>query len=294
MQKAGIPTTDFLLCNLDADNIFSSNYIAAVARHWTLEKRLLVNAATDAGDPGSAGSIPLRALVAASQHDGLTGRICLQASDFTRLGGYDQEPGVVGSGYQDVDLLRRLKETVKLYCKTHPNVYPLRASALTNQMTEVAGACFPNKPGASQADDRGILKIENCNPEDIQRFKRSWGKFNSVNHTLMHAKLTRGHLGRNGMPEKPAFTELPAELLKQFLLKSLGSWFTPVNMLLAAPQPPEPKQEPASSSSRGIPSEPARARVKTPPPLPAARGPSVAEKERREQTKRRDSLTFDV
>jgi NADH:ubiquinone oxidoreductase subunit len=293
MQKAGIPTTDFLLCNLDADNIFSSNYIAAVARHWNMEKKLLVNAAAEAGDPGSAGSIPLRALIATSQHDGLTGRICLQASDFTRLGGYDQETGIVGSGYQDVDLLRRLKETIKLYCKMHPSVYPLRASALTNQMTEAAGACFPNQPGASRAADRGILKIQNCNPDDIKRFNRSWGKFNTVNHTNMHAKMSQGRLGRNGMPDKPAFTEQPAELLRQFLSMSLGSWFTPVSML-AAPQPPGQKQEPASSSSRDVPSEPARARTKTPPPEPAAPGPSTAEAERRQQTKPRDSLTFDV
>jgi hypothetical protein len=293
MQKAGIPTTDFLLCNLDADNIFSSNYIAAVARHWILEKKLLVNAAAEAGDPGSAGSIPFRALIASSQHDGLTGRICLQASDFTRLGGYDQETGVVGSGYQDVDLLRRLKETIKLYCKMHPSVYPLRASALTNQMTEAAGACFPNKPGASRAADRGILKIQNCNPDDIKRFNRSWGKFNTVNHANMHAKMSQGRLGRNGMPDKPAFTEQPAELLRQFLSMSLGSWFTPVSML-AAPQPPGQKQEAASSSSRDVPSEPARARTKTPPPEPAAPGPSTAETERRRQTKPRDSLTFDV
>jgi hypothetical protein len=293
MQKAGIPTTDFLLCNLDADNIFSSNYIAAVARHWNLEKKLLVNAAAEAGDPGSAGSIPFRALIASSQHDGLTGRICLQASDFTRLGGYDQETGIVGSGYQDVDLLRRLKETIKLYCQMHPSVYPLRAHALNNQMTEAAGACFPNKPGASRAADRGILKIQNCNPDDIKRFNRSWGKFNTVNHANMHAKMSQGRLGRNGMPDKPAFTEQPAELLRQFLSKSLGSWFTPVSML-AAPQPPGQKQEAASSSSRDVPSEPARARAKTPPPEPAAQGPRFAETERRRHTKRRDSLTFDV
>ena len=296
MQNANVPTTDFLLCNLDCDNFFSPAYISAVARHWYIEKQILADAAAEAtGSPGSAGLYPFRALVAQSQHDGMTGRICLQASDFTRVGGYDQEAGIVGTGYQDVDLLRRLQATILLHTQLAPNVYPLRASALHNKVSAIAGSCFPNKPGASVADDRGWLKIENCDPADKERLKK-WGRFNNVNHQLMQSKLKNGRIGRNGAQDRPTFDRQPEHLLHQFLALGLGCWFTPVRVgMLAAPQPtrPAPQQtQPASSSSASTVPEAARARGRTPPPEPA-RAPSQAarESQQRQAAQTQDRIT---
>ena len=306
MQDQNVPTTDYLLCNLDRDNIFSPAYVSAVAKHWYIEKKILADAATAEGSPGSAGLYPIRAIVAASQHDGMTGRVCLQASDFARLGGYDQEEGVAGSGYQDVDLLRRSAKSVELHVNKS-RIYPLRKNAKENKMQQNAGTCFPNKPGATPTQDRGILKIQNCDPQDIAKFRNSWGRFNSNNHQVMTAKLKAGRVGRNGAPQEPEFNRQPEQMLNHFMVLGLGCWFTRVTVgtVLAAPPPTQPAgsssswTQPASSSSRA---EPSRVRSKTPPPPEPAKAPSQAArqaaKEQQEQrqrfsTTRKDCLTFD-
>ena len=115
----------------------------------------------------------------------LVGRVLYWASDFLRIGGYDQEDGVVGTGYEDVDITYRLQKATGS-----------RAGGRGHQLTKQLGLGVPNKVGATTKQDRGPVKVENCSPGDLAVMK-DFHSFNTHNMTLMRGKTAAGNLVRN-------------------------------------------------------------------------------------------------
>ena len=86
---------ELLLINLDADNLIGRSFCSQVCE-------ALIN--------------PQTSLIHCKGYEpGTTGRVAIRASSFKELGGYDQEQDVNPSGYQDVDLIKRV---TKYYSST--------------------------------------------------------------------------------------------------------------------------------------------------------------------------------
>ena len=77
-----------LLINLDGDNCIGVNFVESVVRLFDFNKQIVC-------------------LHAAGEDKGTTGRMVILLQTFEKLNGYDQEPGIAGSGYQDIDLKDR-------------------------------------------------------------------------------------------------------------------------------------------------------------------------------------------
>ena len=262
MQQLGANTDEYLLLNVDADNVFSLQFVESTAKAWALEKKLVGDAPAVPGKQRTL-TYPIRGIVGTSTVAGCTGRVCIQASDFVRLGGYDQESGVVGSGFQDVDLSRRLRQAVKNHANS-TGVLPLRAaSQSTVTLPCSAGTAFLNEPGITSREDRGWAKIKNCDPDDLARLK-TWGKFNASNHTLMSAKLQSGQLGRNGMPHAVDFNASHEANCARFMKLQLGYWFAKAKIPARAPQAAAPLIQPLAAEPKAAAAAVSRAAASVP------------------------------
>ena len=101
---------------------------------------------------------------------------------FKHLRGYDEE-GTFGSGFQDVDLIRR--------AKSFPHTSVTATKKTSEESHQRIGFPIPN--AENTRDDRNISKICNCyNPNGY-----SWGEVNQINHTLMTERLAAGQIVRN-------------------------------------------------------------------------------------------------
>ena len=81
-----------VLLNLDCDQIFEGSYVAALQKNFSTRMRPEIIPV----------SLPVR--VRCGSGGSLTGRIAYSCSTFLAIGGYDEEEGVLGSGYQAVDI----------------------------------------------------------------------------------------------------------------------------------------------------------------------------------------------
>ena len=217
VKKQGIAPESVLLVNVDADNIMPPAYLEHLLSGFQAETQR----ATMAGlSPQLA---PLRAIVARSATGGLTGRIAMSLPDFARLGGYDEEPGTYGTGYQDIDLLVRAKAVVTQFTNETQNLL-LRKDSPAYTLPCDAGAAFLNEPNIAAKEDRGWAKIKNLDPEVIKVFK-TWGRINQANVNRLCAKTSQGLIGRNGVGHNPRLDRTAAWHLDNLLSLRLGSKF---------------------------------------------------------------------
>ena len=217
VKKQGIAPESVLLVNVDADNIMPPAYLEHLLSGFQAETQR----ATMAGlSPQLA---PLRAIVARSATGGLTGRIAMSLPDFARLGGYDEEPGTYGTGYQDIDLLVRAKAVVTQFTNETQNLL-LRKDSPAYTLPCDAGAAFLNEPNIAAKEDRGWAKIKNLDPEVIKVFK-TWGRINQANVNRLCAKTNQGLIGRNGVGRNPRLDQTAAWHLDNLLSLRLGSKF---------------------------------------------------------------------
>ena len=91
-----------VVVNLDCDNVMGTSYPDTVANNLTWPN--FSNFAMQYRRRW-------KAVVWATGHPALTGRIGCWAEDWCEVGGYDEEPGVLPMGAQDVDLAHRLRES---------------------------------------------------------------------------------------------------------------------------------------------------------------------------------------
>ncbi len=223
-----------LLVNLDGDNVFEPSYVEAL-----INGTLKTDAGFHTGAPRGSGR-------AASGECGLTGRMTYHALDFMALGGYDEEEGVAGMGFQDVDLLRRLNK---------------RAGRKGPQVSNGCGFAFPQ--GATRKLDRGFAKICHMDPAVVTQFK-TWGNMNKHNAEAMIKKTTAGRLLRN-FDFCPSTTE---ELRERIGAVWFALELAPVQLLPPLPPLRVPSAESEASSAEPPPSPPAAPPPPAPPPPP--------------------------
>ena len=157
VTKQGIAPESVLLVNLDADNTMKPDFVEQLFAGWQSELQRVTFAHLNPE------LTPLRPIVARSAAGGLTGRIAISLPDFARLGGYDEEPGTYGAGYQDIDLLVRAKALVTQFTGETQNLL-LRKDAPAYTLPCDAGAAFLNEPNIAAKEDRGWAKIKNLDP----------------------------------------------------------------------------------------------------------------------------------
>ena len=225
-RRQGVPPQNILLVNVDADNIMPPAYVECLLAAWQAELQRAVMAGLD---PQFA---PFRPIVARSAHGGLTGRIAISLPDFARLGGYDQEPGTYGTGYQDIDLLARARALVEQYTR-ETQVLLLRGDASVYKLPCEAGAAFDNEPNITVQEDRGSSKIKNLDPEVLKVFK-TWGRINQANVRQLKDKLQRGLIGRNGVSHRPCLGQSAAWHVDAFLSLRFGLSVSPTSFTRCA------------------------------------------------------------
>ena len=127
-----------------------------------------------------------------------TGRLAIRASAFVQINGYDQEPGILGSGFQDVDLRDRVgiapfADDGSIVREGQSDIVPAKSGVVERLLNEhqathpaVAGWALPNTlhEYATVEDDRKLAKIHWVyNPDSL-----SWDDMNESNRAAMLAK----------------------------------------------------------------------------------------------------------
>ncbi|MCP4243295.1 MAG: hypothetical protein GY772_22285 [bacterium] len=167
------PRKTHVLVNLDCDNIVGENFIGVVLQTFKLTRPSERPAADFAAWRG--------------HESATTGRIALTTTAFAFLRGYDEED-THGSGYQDVDMIKRAQRSPQLWCST----VRMRRATLEDSHREV-GYPIPNAREGGLRRDRGTAKVCNCrNPRAL-----TWGQMNEENHALMSRRLREGKVARN-------------------------------------------------------------------------------------------------
>jgi hypothetical protein len=127
----------------------------------------------------------------------LTGRIAYTCFSFLAIGGYDEEEGVLGSGYQDVDITLRINhqatKIIKAGCAT-----PVEGGDLSRaDVTEGVGFALPNHP-SNKWDLNCEAKVKNIDPKDFQKAGgHEWSNVNKKNRQIMKAKMQTQQYTRN-------------------------------------------------------------------------------------------------
>ena len=135
----------------------------------------------------------------------LTGRIAYTAYSFAAVGGYDEEPGVLGSGSQDVDICVRLAKQAA-------------GGDAPADVWEGIGDALPNDPSGSMKLSN-VAKVANLSQGDFQAAGGStWGDVNKHNWKIMKAKMSGGYT-RNGVTG----SDLP-ELLASMARRCGNRW----------------------------------------------------------------------
>ena len=135
-----------LLMCLDVDNVLSEEGIRFTIR---------------AGAEGyKAGMVIWRTARGEYGMAGVCGRVCCWAADFLQVGGYDQEPGILPSGHQEIDLVRRVSELAERL-----PVWADRGKRITTPRNLI-GFVVPN--ATDIVADRGSAKLANVAPEVLR------------------------------------------------------------------------------------------------------------------------------
>ncbi|MCP4242085.1 MAG: hypothetical protein GY772_16130 [bacterium] len=186
------------LLNLDGDNVFAAAFLPSAKE--ALQAARASSSSGSAAEPGPTGCCYTQN----NGQPGLTGRLAYYCADWLAVGGYDEEAGVLGTGYQDVDLQHRLSR---------------RAYARKQAFPITRGGGFAIPQGEGFKDDRGRAKVARLDPEVFKAHK-SWGAINAANVYTMSSKTTAGRLVRN-IETKAASTRLAQQL--ELMRRTVGS-----------------------------------------------------------------------
>ena len=157
---------EHVLVNLDCDIILPPSFAESVLSKFT--------------------SPTLQLLCCRGRQPATTGRIAIRASAYAEINGHDQEPGILGSGYQDVDLCGRVKIAPFAHDGSIVHEEQKVAYLLERQKAKepaVAGWALPNTSHdyATWEDDRQLAKIQWVhNPDNL-----SWDDMNQSNRKAM-------------------------------------------------------------------------------------------------------------
>ena len=228
---------DVCLISLDCDQIFTESYVAAVRRSF-------------AGFAGRLQVFPvcLPSLVRSGGGGSLTGRCAYTCFSFLAIGGYDEEPGVLGSGAQDVDICMRLAKQAA-------------GGEAPEDVREGIGDALPNHPsGATSFRLSTEAKVANISQGDFQAAGGStWADVNKHNWRIMKAKMRTGYV-RNGVTG----ADLPG-LLDSMSRRCGCRWSSPFVALRSKQSAPAPTGEsgPAGSDApkKVIPDEAESAKI---------------------------------
>ncbi len=192
----GWPLQDIVVVNLDCDQVFAPSFLVAVLNSFqrvdTLSDHFV--AACVPGVSASGGGGPL------------TGRIAVHGPSFLRIGLYDQEEGIVGSGGQDVDLIRRLRKVAQ-------------SSRIPGNVWEGVGTALPNHISGNLKRSNEA-KVANMSEADFQLAGgRTWADVNDHNWALFKEKLSAGRYARNRLQGTT-----PEELLQSASLSCGAYW----------------------------------------------------------------------
>jgi hypothetical protein len=158
------------LVTLDCDNVMPAAYPRRVAEQMAKGYR--------------QGFVLWREKTCAGGHGGTCGRIGTWMHDGHRVGMYDEEPDILGSGAQDIDFMERVRLLGRERDLTH----------LVPQID--VGIAVPNSLHADFAENWSVAKIKNCNPEDVARLK-TWAAFNAQNSRTFAKKKKERDATRN-------------------------------------------------------------------------------------------------
>ena len=165
---------DVLLLNLDCDNFLTHDFLQAVlSAQEVLPQSHWLYGSVNTSDPGT------------------TGRIWMNLSLFFHVGGYDED--TQPSGYQDVDLRRRLEAASKKK-EALPRIQKIDRQVISGGIGAVGGTMANST--VSRSVDRWEAKIRNCAPEVRASFA-SWHQMNTVNAVACQERLKKGHIMRN-------------------------------------------------------------------------------------------------
>jgi len=165
------------LISCDCDNVFDNEFVVEALRTLMASRSCSAN-------PAQAEPPLSPACYAAGRVQRLTGRVAYWASDFLRIGGYDEEDGIVGMGYESHDICHRLVRATDS-----------RASGRGHALTKSLGLAVSNKVGSTYDEDRHA-KLENCHPRSVRELKTP-DFFVYHNSRQMERKTMAGELVRN-------------------------------------------------------------------------------------------------
>ncbi|CAE7786632.1 unnamed protein product [Symbiodinium sp. CCMP2456] len=167
-----------VLVNLDCDIVLPPSFAEAVLLRFR--------------------SRTLQLLGCRGKQSATTGRLAIRASAFVEINGYDQEPGILGSGFQDIDLRDRVgiapfAHDGSIVREGQSDIVPAKSGVVESLLNEhqathpaVAGWALPNTlhEHATVEDDRKLAKIHWVyNPGSL-----SWDDMNESNRAAMLAK----------------------------------------------------------------------------------------------------------
>ncbi len=166
------PPAVHVLVNVDCDNVIGEDFIEQVAEGFRVDQ---------------AGHTLTHVMAWRGHEAATTGRLAYTEEAFKYLRGYDEE-GVYGSGYQDVDLLRRAEKAPGLTATISRG----RRSTLEDSRRMI-GFPLPNSDSGNIRYDINVAKVCNCyNPKNL-----TWGKMNEFNQRVMAGRLAEGKIQRN-------------------------------------------------------------------------------------------------
>ena len=148
-----LPNDFVILVNLDCDNTIGANFIGRTLTTFS--------------------NTNIKAYHARGWENATTGRIAIRMREFQHINGYDQEDDIQPSGYQDIDLVRRVEKLGNI--KREKNTFADQVDAY-----ECIGCAIPNDLSSIEANsdtakikaNRDTAKIKNChNPR-----KLTWGR----------------------------------------------------------------------------------------------------------------------
>ena len=207
-------------CSIWTDNFLTYGFLEAVlSAQEALPQSHWLYGSVNTSDPGT------------------TGRIWMNLSLFFHVGGYDED--TQPSGYQDVDLRRRLEAASKKK-EALPRIQKIDRQVISGGIGAVGGTMANST--VSRSVDRGEAKIRNCAPEVRASFA-TWHQMNTVIAVACQERLKKGHIMRNkAVPE-------------------LGAWFRVVSVKWRGGVAPYPGRGSEPAVYHIMPTQPAQ-----PPP----------------------------
>ncbi|CAE7820487.1 unnamed protein product [Symbiodinium sp. CCMP2456] len=164
-----------ILVNLDGDNILGAKFIPAMLKMFCSPNLCVVHSQ--------------------GKEKGTCGRMLVAADIFCEVGGYDQEPDIWPSGYQDIDMRDRCARKGSGHRQSWGESGTVEGAHL------YIGCALDNVLNVKRTVERGSAKVKNTSSPDV-----TWGTYfgcdmldgmNDANSTAMRRKLKEGRLRRN-------------------------------------------------------------------------------------------------